>query len=477
MKRNGLFIAVKMVVVGAFAGSLVACGGSGSGSGSADVASVSASSQGSSVGAVTGFGSVYVNGTRFATNGSVTSDDGIEREDQLHKGMVLKVRGSWDGLGEGRADDVAYDDTLRGPLASANWDGLTKTGQLEILGQTVELDRQTVFRGATPDELAAHPAGYRVRVSGWPAEDGVFKASYVGAKVIGQTFDGENDAEIEGRVANLDAAARTFTINGYNIDYQLAIGDEDFDLNNLANGMSVEVEGSLQGDLLMAKEIDTEDSLFDDEDDAEISGDLYGFDSSARAFLINGVPVQYDSDTEFDDISVSSLQDGIYLKVEGEFRNGVLLADEIEGKEGDAELSGRVQSIDLTNETLVVSGVRVKLSSGTLIEDDSDDRHSRVQDINAFGIGDYLEVEGRQRSADGGYLEAFVIEREDGDDETSAEIEARVDAISDTSITIMNLDILLGGFSAGGVQVGDDVEAEYQQNDGGEFVLIDELDD
>src|SRR5690554_7743727 len=49
--------------------------------------------------------------TRFTTDGRVSSDDGLEREDQLDKGMVLKVRGSWDGRGEGRADNISYDDT------------------------------------------------------------------------------------------------------------------------------------------------------------------------------------------------------------------------------------------------------------------------------------------------------------------------------------------------------------------------------
>ena len=78
MKRNGLSKAIKLVMAGALVGGLAACGGGGSGSsGSADT---SASSQGTSVGAVTGFGSVYVNGTRFTTDGRVDSDDGLERE-------------------------------------------------------------------------------------------------------------------------------------------------------------------------------------------------------------------------------------------------------------------------------------------------------------------------------------------------------------------------------------------------------------
>ena len=414
MKRNGLSKAIKLAVAGALVGGLAACGGGGSGSsGSADT---SASSQGTSVGAVTGFGSVYVNGTRFTTDGRVDSDDGLEREDQLDKGMILKVKGSWDDRGEGRADDISYDDTLRGPLTAASWDASANTGQLEMLGQVIGLTNETVFRGATPEQLAASPESYRVRVSGWRLDDGSFRASYVGARVSGLDFDDDNEVELEGVVQNLDAIARTFTINGFSVNYELASGDDDFDLDDLSDGMAVEVEGYLQGEILMAKEIGDEDDLFDDDDDVEISGDLYDYDSSTRTFRINGVLVQIDSDTDFDDISASSLQDGVFVKVEGDFRNGVLLAEEIEGREGDDEVEGRIEQIDLASEVLIVSGVRVQLTASTLIDDDDDDdgRRSRVDDINAFMVGDYVEVEGRRRD---GYLEAFTIEREDEDDD------------------------------------------------------------
>ncbi len=475
MKRNGLFTAVKMVMAGTLAGALAACGG-GSGSGST---SVSASSQGASVGAVTGFGSVYVNGTRFQTSGSVSSDDGIEREDQLEKGMVLKVKGSWDDRGEGRADDVAYDDTLRGPLTSASWDVTTRTGTLALLGQGVELNSQTVFRGATPEQLVANPSGYRVRISGWRIEGGNFRASYVGAKAIGLEFDDDNEVEIEGVVADLDAGAQTFSINGFAIDYQLATGDDDFDLNDLSNGMVVEVEGYLENGIIMAKEIDDEDDLFDNDDDVEISGDLYSFDSAARTFWLNGIQVQFNGDTEFDDISSGSLQDGVYVKVEGDFRNGVLLADEIEGREGDVELDGRIEQIDRANEVLTVSGVRVQLTANTLIDDDDDDsdRRSRAEDIDAFSVGDFVEVEGRQRATDGGYLEAFTIEREEDDDDDNFELEARLDGLSTSALTFMNLEILLNGYSVSGIRVGDEVEVEYRATTGGEYVLAGGLDD
>ena len=474
MKRNSLAIAVKLAITGAIAGSLVACGGGGSGSSGSN-----STSSGTSVGAVTGFGSVYVNGTRFETNSSVDSDDGIEREDQLEKGMILRVEGDWDDRGEGRADRVHYDDTLRGPISGLSWDDVARTGTLTMLGQNIELDGRTVFRGATPTAIAGNPGGYRVRVSAWRLEDGSFRASYVGARAIGVDFDDDNEVEIEGVVANLDTSAETFTINGFQIDYTSAEGDDDFSLDDLANGIVVEVEGRLSGGIIIAEEIEDEDDRFDDDDDVEISGSIYDYDASNRRFSLNGISVQINGGTEFDDIRESSLADGLFVKVEGNFRNGVLVAEEIEGRESDAELDGRIESIDLGNESLIVSGVRVQLTANSLIEDDDDDdddRRNRVQDIESLRVGDYLEIEGRQRSTGGGFLEAFSIEREDDDDDDDYELEARANAVGSNSITIMNLEILLSGYSLSGAQVGDEVEVEYRQTGGGQYELTDDVD-
>jgi len=471
MKRNALALSIKLAMTGAVAGTLVACGGSGGSSGSG-------TSSGTSVGAVSGFGSVYVNGTRFSTNGSVESDDGFEREDQLRKGMILKVDGDWDDRGEGRADRIRYDDTLRGPVSGMSWDDAARSGTLTLLGQTIALDSKTVFRGATPTALAANPQGYRVRISAWRLDDGSFRASYVGARAIGLEFDDDNEVEIEGIVANLDTSAETFTINGFPVDYTSATGDDDFSLDDLANGLAVEVEGRLSGGTIIAEEIDDEDDLFDDNDDVEISGTIYDFDAASQQFSINGVNVRITAGTEFDDIGRNSLADGVFVKVEGDFRNGVLVAEEIEGQESDAELDGRIESIDLTDESLMVSGVRVQLTGNTLIDDDDDDdddRRSRVQDIQSLSVGDYLEIEGRQRNSGGGFLEAFSIEREDDDDDDDYELEARASAVGPVSITLMNLEILLNGYSTSGATAGSRVEAEYMMTAGGQYQLTEDI--
>ncbi|EON93042.1 hypothetical protein MARLIPOL_03380 [Marinobacter lipolyticus SM19] len=470
MKRNALSKAIKFAIGGALAGMLAACGGGGSSSGSSDSADTSS---GSSVGPVSGFGSVYVNGTRFHTDGAVNSDDGVERETQLEKGMILKVRGSWDDSGEGEAQSVDYDDTIRGPLTSATWDDVAKTGTLSVAGQTIHLDGQTVFKGLGPVELNGVSADtYRVRVSGWQLNDGSFRASFVGVKAFSVDFDDDNEVEIEGVVENLDTDAQTFTINGFPVDYTSAVFDDDMIRDDLRDGLAIEVEGSLEGGVLIARKIDDEDDLFDDDDDVEIVGAVYDFDAANRTFFVNGVQVQIDGSTEFDDgLSEGSVVNGLLVKVEGEYRNGVLIADEIEPRDGDAELEGVIESKP-DSETLIVSGVRVVITSGTLIEDDDDDDRitMRTQDIESLNVGDFLEIEGRQRPDDGGFLEAITVEREDDSDD-SYEMDGRVTGLSSTTITVLGLEMLRGSADFTGIEVGSEVEVDYFRNSGGDYVV------
>ena len=83
--KFSLFIVSMLVTI-----TLISCGG-----GNTTVAEGGIGGTGISMGAVTGFGSIYVNGvkydttnTRFTSNGSIETD-----QSHLSKGMVVVVRG------------------------------------------------------------------------------------------------------------------------------------------------------------------------------------------------------------------------------------------------------------------------------------------------------------------------------------------------------------------------------------------------
>lgn len=473
MQRNKLYPVLKMVTVGAFMGSLAACGGSSDGSNG------TVGSAGGSVGPVSGFGSVYVNGTHFGVNNaSYTGNDGVTRYSQLEKGMIVKVTGSWGSDGEGEARSIHYDDTLRGPVKSMAWDAGAKVGKITVAGLEVAINSRTVFKGATPEQLQAglnsNADDYRVRISGYRLADGTFQATFVGVKEIGNGWFGEwRKIEVEGVISNLDALAQTFELNGLVVEFQSAEFDDGIQ-DDLENGVVVEVEGKLEGDKLIAEEVEFEDDLFGNNDDVEISGTVtVAYDADSGQFQLNGFPILVNDDTDRDDgITMDGLTEGAEIKVEGEYRNGIIVAEEIEMRDGDAELSGFIESKEQGGEVLMVSGVRVILTDSTLVEDDDieDAQESvtmRIQDLENLNVGDYLEIEGRETAENGGGLVAFYIER---DDDNELELEGKISRLTDTSVTVMGLE-LQADVSLSGLQEGDEVEIEYKK-EGGEYRIV-----
>lgn len=389
-------------------GVLSACGGGGGGG--VDIAEGGIRGTGSSVGPISGFGSVFVNGVRFETDGNVVSNDGIGFEAQLDKGMILRIDGEWRTDGQGTASAVEYDDTFRGVISSVSSleqarDGSIRRGAITMFGQSISFDRRTVFSvpGGFVDESSLKDR--LVRISAWRTSEG-YRASYVGVIDVlpNQTL------ELEGLAGSHDEAEGSFRIGTQRVIY---LSDEVFrdgltadDLNNASR--SVEVEGLLYGDTITAETIRPADSrrfLGTEDEDIELTGPVEGYTPSETEFLLNGVTIVITDDTEFDDISRNRLQDGLLVKVEGEFRGGVVIAEEIELFEGDSEVQARVLGEGLRPNSWNIGGVTVVLTNSTLIEYDDG--------LSAISTGVYAEVEGIERRTDSDvYLEALNIEVE-----------------------------------------------------------------
>ncbi|MGC8120143.1 DUF5666 domain-containing protein [Marinobacter sp. VGCF2001] len=480
MERSGLSKAIKLVLAGSLAAGLAACGGGGSGS--SDTAS--ASREGASVGTITGFGSVYVNGTHFdINNASFKNDDGLERETQLEKGMILKVQGTWGEDREGVASALHYDDTLRGPVeaGSVNWDPANSMGEFGLAGQVVKLNKRTVFKGKAPQDLTADDI---VRVSGWRLSDNTFQASYVG--VIGQESAGIfKTIEVEGVVTALSDSEESFTLNNHlEVSYASTSRYEDGTREDLIVGANVDIEGSFStiggSAVLNAQEIEFETGLFDNDDDIELSGAISAsYDEQTRQFSINGIAITLNDETDLDDLSASDLVEGLQIEIEGEYRNGVVVAEEIELLEGDAEVSGKIESKEQGGEVLTVGGVRVTLNNSTLIEDDSldDEQESlslRVDDLSSLSVGDCLEIEGRETDDASGMIAVHVEREEAGDCDGNLELEGLVSAVAadNASITVLGVTLIpRTGMDLSTYQVDDEVEVEYVQTVGGEYQI------
>lgn len=433
---------------------------------------------GISFGPVTGFGSVFVNGTAFDTNDAVILIDGASAtEADLTEGMLVRVEGEWTDTGTGTADRIEYRSDIRGPVQTVvNFDPLTGSGTLTVLGQTVRFNKQTVFRGVTREAIAVDDD---LVISGWYLDSGEFLASLVRASGI--FLDG-GEAEVKGIIEELNLDARSFRVGGLDVLYsrttEIEMQEDRDELLPSDNGAFVEVEGAFNGSVLLANEIEQEDDRnllqASGGDDVEIEGPISSGITSNRTFTLNGTTVQVTEGTEFDDgLRESDLQAGLQVSVEGEWdARDVLVAEEIESRSADSDVKASILDIDPGARELNVGGVQVRVTSRTLIVDeDDDDRLS----FSKLQVGETVEVDGiRREDSDNVLLEAIKIEREDDDDDIDGfELTGRVDAVDVSALQFNVLGLALTVTSDtewddvldefDDLQPGTRVELEYKQ--------------
>jgi hypothetical protein len=336
------------------AGLLAACGGVDSGGTGQTV-------QASSAGRISGFGSIIVNGVRFDdAQASIVDDDGaVHVRGDLKLGMVVEVEGEVLGnSGNGVARTVQFGNEIAGPVEAVDM----VAAQLSVLGQVVQVDADTLFSGYTAG-LADVAAGHLVEVFGfYDPNTAVYTATRIERKTLLAAF------KLRGRISGLDSAG--FAIGGALIDYS-AIAPAA--LPTLANGQLVRV--SLQtlqvGGRWVASSVRSSQRNFPEANEAELEGFIGGFVSSTD-FQVGGVPVNAGgSGVSFRHGSIGQLANGARVEVEGQMRDGVLVASKVDfkragGGDQEFELHGAIESVDSTAQTFVLRGVSVAYGSSTV---------------------------------------------------------------------------------------------------------------
>ena len=364
---------------------LASCGGGGG------VASGGMGGTGISQGPVSGFGSVYINGVKFNTDGATatTVEDSVGTgQTGLKLGMVATVEWEKDATtGKYRAKSIKYSDDVQGPFTVANATTLT------VLGQTVIVDALTVFEGdgsTSVTSLAGLPVGRVVEVSGLEDNTGAIRASRIELKSVDATY------ELKGIVSA--SGAGMFTLGTQVVSFTGALP---------LDGACVEAKGATLsgGGALVATVVETDDSCalggtVAANMEVELEGYVSGF--SASGFKVNGQSVQVTSATVYDDKGVPAtitILDGARVEVEGKMTNGVLIATKISL---DPELGERPESsiemeivmgdaIKATATTLTVYGMTVTVNDSTRFEDgiprDLSDISARPLEIDAYASG------------------------------------------------------------------------------------------
>ena len=444
MKFKYLFTCMSLALA---AGGLTACGGGGGGT-----TGTGTSTSISSVGTITGFGSIYVNGIEFETDGSSyrVDDEDMFDDSSLAVGMKVKVEGSVNDDGRtGTASRVLYDDDVEGPIDAGSLtviDASTRT--FTILGLLIRADAtRTVYDdGASFDALVE---GQKLEISGY------FDGSQIVASRIEKQSDADDEFELKGSVANYDGSTVTLTLqNGVSAGPYTVSGTAELDIPADPVGTFVEIKLVDQSGSLLVIRIETDDDdLLDDEDeDVSIRGILE--EDGSGGFLVNGVSFVVGNSTEYEPESLeNNLVAGMEIKVEGDMQGNVLIADEVETEDSDIEIEARVLNVassDAKNGTVTVDlgngqSLSVRTDNSTQFEDDSasdlnDDGSFNLDEL-AIGI-DFVEIEAYQ--ADAGQLVATGIERKDAGQNTR--LEAPVDSFdANVSVTLLGITYSVDG--------------------------------
>jgi len=310
-------ISTRKALLPALIGSIVAlsaCGG-----GSTDSNTTTASKT-LTTGVITGFGSVYVNGCKYETDSaSIDADDvagnGAVGQANLDVGMVVTVSGSTETDANGNCVGTA-----ERIIYDNDVEGPVAAGSL-----TQTTDSTT---GAVTE---------------------------VSVTILGQTV-----------IMNLDTVFKSES-------------DAAYDLSMVAAGDVLEVSGLMdENGNLVATRVELQDEKMSSGDkEYEIKGMVANLDTAAMSFEINGLPIDYDSTTDYDDMNPGDLAEGLYVEVKGMLdANGERLqATKIEaeddgmekGEEYHSELEGVISNYDPDSMSFTLQGMMVDASSPDLM--------------------------------------------------------------------------------------------------------------
>lgn len=427
--KTKLMLLFRKTSVLLFIGILMLPGCLGGGGGGGDLASVGGGIGGTgvSMGSVSGFGSIIINGTRFDTSGaSFTVNGASASQSDIQIGQIVRAETDFNASTTSQVD---YAETVRGPIENINQAARTMT----VLNQQVIVNDTTSFFNNL--DFATLVNGNEVEVSGTRTSTGAIVASYIRLR------NGTSEYRIIGQVANLTAT--TFEIVGpaprliinYSAANQMGLSAP------LAIGQLIEARGMVVN-FNAATETFVVDELRDGldldaavDDQIEFEGIITSFTSQAN-FIVNGLMVDGSgASLVFEDGSAATPGDlgvNIEVEVEGSIQaSGALQATRIVIQlDSLIRITATVDSVNAAGSTITLLGETFVVTASTRFEDDS------AIALSPFGLanimpGDYVEVRG---SMIGANIVATRIEREDAD--TEVELQGFVEAFDAMTMTV-----------------------------------------
>ncbi len=403
-------------------GSLLLAGCGGGGDFLQSFPGTSVESSGISMGMVSGFGSVRLNGRELDTDGATFTVNGVAAtQADLEAGQLVRVVVDFR---DDTASSVTYVDTIRGPVQSIN----RASGTLNVLGQVVVIDARTSLAGITLDALVVNDI---VTVSGLRNSGDSILASLV--RVSSST----DEYRVVGPVSA--SGSDSFRISGLLVDSALA------NVTGLTSG-SVS-DGQIAANYDVGTSTLVASALLDGFELAAAEDDQVEFEAlittfiSTTDFVIADQQVDSDPATtyEFEDGSTATGNDlglNVGVEVEGTLdEDGDLLATRVIIKSrNEVWVRGSVTNIDSGDELVGLLGVSFEFTSLTRFDDQSG-AGLKPFELADIDLGDALEV---RAFVSGNRVVASFVTRLDATND--AFVRARVEAIDGNSFELTLLD-------------------------------------
>jgi hypothetical protein len=394
------------------------------------------------VGVLTGFGSVYVNGIEYDTSDAeINVNESIASEQELAIGQVVTVVGSTNPSNtDGKADAIYYESEVCGIVIQNDQAGL-----MNILGQTIEYDSETVFDSAVEsvNTIVEIPVSAVVDVSGYRTSDNTLHATHI--ELLYSDYSMGEQLTVNG-VVTAGLSSGKFSLGDLTV-----VVDGLTDMSKLPNsqinpGMEIKVKsnrGLLNNELLAdsvqldKKEYITTGSSF------EVEGIVMSPDLQAKEFVLNGYTVIFSAQTKFVGGAEADLADGVKAVVEGILQSD----DELEAKtivfrnKAKIDLIAPVSAINTADNQVNLSGVVVQLTNRTLLKDDDKTTNVKRFSLADLGIGDKVKIKAFQDNLSMDIIAIQFRRVEAGSVDTSFEITGVLDAVTNEQVIISGVKV------------------------------------
>lgn len=380
-----------------------------------------------SVGPITGFGSVIQGGIEYQTTGAqIQIEDQPATEAQLQVGQVVTIQGTVNPDGTtGVATSVGFSSDLRGSVTQVD----ASAGTFTVLGQVVRITDDTLFDNSfQPASIDGIQVRAPIEVSGSPNAEGEIVASRV------QPADTNAPLQVKGKVQSLNTTAQTFSINGLTVNYSNVAPT-----GTLTGSSTVLVRGTgAANNVLTATQVRVLGApAFTSNNSGRFEGLITSFTSNA-AFAIGPQQITTDSTTVFD-LGGATLGVDVPVRVRGTFNaSGVLAASRVEVKAKNLSIvRGLVDAVSATNKTLTVMGIAITTSANTSLNDKSSQK-VRFFTLADVRTGDYVEVRGTPGS--GNSLVATLVERDKPDAQVT--LQGLAANLANPNFTILGVQVM-----------------------------------